>query len=234
MNMAAARYLVSGGIVYFCNDADQRLYRQERGAAPAADHPGARPAARAALCRRRDRRRPRPDDLGARGPHHRRPGAGQHARRNSARRVAAISASCNPGGTSTRRRGSAPTEAGSPGSNGATRACRGSAANCGSASSAGTARSGDKRRVAGGDDELVFQPEWSPDGTLYFVSDRAQDGLDGRWWNLFRAVGARCRAGVAAGGRVRPGAMESSGCRPMPSSRRNGSSAAMCKTAFIA
>ncbi len=51
---------------------------------------------------------------------------------------------------------------------------------------------GDKRRVAGGDDESVFQPEWSPGGALYFVSDRAQDGLNGRWWNLFRAVGAGC------------------------------------------
>ena len=27
-------YLVSEGVVYFCNDADQRLYRQERGAPP--------------------------------------------------------------------------------------------------------------------------------------------------------------------------------------------------------
>src|SRR6266436_1696410 len=27
-------YLVSGGVVYFCNDADQRLYRQERGGSP--------------------------------------------------------------------------------------------------------------------------------------------------------------------------------------------------------
>ena len=26
--------------------------------------------------------------------------------------------------------------------------------------------------VAGGPDESIFQPEWSPDGTLYFVSDR--------------------------------------------------------------
>jgi dipeptidyl aminopeptidase/acylaminoacyl peptidase len=44
-----------------------------------------------------------------------------------------------------------------------------------------------KHRIAGGDDESIFQPEWSPDGILYFVSDRAQAGLDGRWWNLFRA-----------------------------------------------
>src|SRR5215467_14728402 len=32
-------YLVSGGVVYFCNDADQRLYRQQPGAAPAAITP---------------------------------------------------------------------------------------------------------------------------------------------------------------------------------------------------
>ncbi|MDQ3707411.1 MAG: S9 family peptidase [Chloroflexota bacterium] len=38
----------------------------------------------------------------------------------------------------------------------------------------------DKRLVAGGPDESVFQPEWSPDGTLYFVSDRTG------WWNLYR------------------------------------------------
>ncbi|MDT4954220.1 MAG: hypothetical protein QOJ02_2358 [Acidobacteriota bacterium] len=37
-----------------------------------------------------------------------------------------------------------------------------------------------KRRVAGGIDESIFQPEWSPDGTLYFVSDRSG------WWNLYR------------------------------------------------
>ena len=32
-------YLVSDGTVYFCNDADQRLYRQEPGAAPRAITP---------------------------------------------------------------------------------------------------------------------------------------------------------------------------------------------------
>jgi dipeptidyl aminopeptidase/acylaminoacyl peptidase len=35
-------------------------------------------------------------------------------------------------------------------------------------------------RVAGGQDESIFQPEWSPDGTLHFVSDRTG------WWNLYR------------------------------------------------
>jgi len=35
-------------------------------------------------------------------------------------------------------------------------------------------------RVAGGVDESIFQPQWSPDGVLYFVSDRTG------WWNLYR------------------------------------------------
>ena len=35
-------------------------------------------------------------------------------------------------------------------------------------------------RVAGGADESIFQPEWSPDGVLHFVSDRSG------WWNLYR------------------------------------------------
>ncbi|HEX8284777.1 MAG TPA: prolyl oligopeptidase family serine peptidase [Pyrinomonadaceae bacterium] len=38
----------------------------------------------------------------------------------------------------------------------------------------------DARRVAGGEDESIFQPEWSPEGVLYFVSDR------NNWWNIQR------------------------------------------------
>jgi acetyl esterase/lipase len=38
----------------------------------------------------------------------------------------------------------------------------------------------DDERVTGGPDEAIFQPEWGPDGALYWVSDR--DG----WWNLYR------------------------------------------------
>jgi dipeptidyl aminopeptidase/acylaminoacyl peptidase len=34
--------------------------------------------------------------------------------------------------------------------------------------------------IAGGSDEAIVQPEWGPDGALYWVSDR--DG----WWNLYR------------------------------------------------
>jgi len=39
------------------------------------------------------------------------------------------------------------------------------------------------RKIAGGDSESVLQPEWSPAGELYFVSDRSD------WWNLYRARG---------------------------------------------
>ncbi len=34
--------------------------------------------------------------------------------------------------------------------------------------------------IAGGQTESIFQPEWSPQGTLYYVSDRTN------WWNLYR------------------------------------------------
>lgn len=36
-------------------------------------------------------------------------------------------------------------------------------------------------RVAGGGSESIFQLQWSPDSTLYFVSDRSG------WWNLYRS-----------------------------------------------
>ena len=41
-------------------------------------------------------------------------------------------------------------------------------------------RLGSTRAVAGGPTESVFQPGWSPDGILHFVSDRTG------WWNLYR------------------------------------------------
>ena len=39
------------------------------------------------------------------------------------------------------------------------------------------------RKVAGGPEESIFQPSWSPDGVLYFASDRSN------WWNLYRWTG---------------------------------------------
>jgi dipeptidyl aminopeptidase/acylaminoacyl peptidase len=42
---------------------------------------------------------------------------------------------------------------------------------------------GEPLLVAGGPLESVFQPAWSPDGVLHFVSDRSG------WWNLYRRGG---------------------------------------------
>jgi dipeptidyl aminopeptidase/acylaminoacyl peptidase len=39
---------------------------------------------------------------------------------------------------------------------------------------------GRRTLVAGGKAESIFQPQWSPDGMLYFISDRTG------WWNLYR------------------------------------------------
>ena len=61
---------------------------------------------------------------------------------------------------------------------------------------------GNPRRVAGGPDESVFQPEWSPDGDLYFVSDRGSG-----WWNLYRDARRRDRANGGDGRRIRATAM---------------------------
>ena len=37
------------------------------------------------------------------------------------------------------------------------------------------------RVVAGGADESIYQPDWAPDGSLYFVSDR------NGWWTIYRS-----------------------------------------------
>jgi dipeptidyl aminopeptidase/acylaminoacyl peptidase len=41
--------------------------------------------------------------------------------------------------------------------------------------------------IAGGLDESIFQPQWSPDGVLHFVSDCTG------WWNLYRQQADRVR-----------------------------------------
>jgi len=47
------------------------------------------------------------------------------------------------------------------------------------------------QRITGGREESIYQPEWSPDGSLYFISDRTG------WWNLYRWRDGRVEA-VAA------------------------------------
>ena len=47
---------------------------------------------------------------------------------------------------------------------------------------------GHEQRIAGGVDESVSQPRYSPDGMLYFISDRSG------WWNLYRWKAGRVEA----------------------------------------
>src|SRR6185436_18124212 len=39
------------------------------------------------------------------------------------------------------------------------------------------------QKVAGGAAESIFQPEWSPEGVLHYISDRSG------WWNLYSQNG---------------------------------------------
>ena len=48
---------------------------------------------------------------------------------------------------------------------------------------AGDGSIANQRRIAGGATESIFQPAWSPSGELHFVSDRSG------WWNLYRQRG---------------------------------------------
>ncbi|MBV8505770.1 MAG: S9 family peptidase [Alphaproteobacteria bacterium] len=181
-------YFISDGVVYFCNDADQRVYRQEPGGMPIAITPDpARPRGLRYADGVMDARRGRmiwvcedhttaasepvnalvdiPLD-GSRPPRALQSGRDFYA----APRL-------SPDGSQlTWLEWSHP--------NMPWIGCELWVGECAADGSVGN-----KRLVAGGDDESVFQPEWSPDGTLYFVSDRAQASLEGRWWNLFRVRG---------------------------------------------
>jgi dienelactone hydrolase len=179
-------YLVSEGAVYFCNDLDQRLYRQDQGGPPAVLTPEpARPRglryADGVIDRARHRMIWVHEDhtTGAAEPVNTLveipldPGGAPRALQSGADFYAAPRLSPD-GGRLCWLEWNHPSMPwvgcqlwqGEFGEDGA------------------IAR---KRLVAGGEDESIFQPEWSPEGILYFVSDRAQAGVEGRWWNLFRA-----------------------------------------------
>jgi dipeptidyl aminopeptidase/acylaminoacyl peptidase len=175
-------YLVDDGIVYFCNDADQRLYRQERGAAPvpiteaAAKPRGLRYADGVMdrtckrmvwVCEDHTTGATQPVNTlvdisadGARPPHVLVSGNDFYA----APRL-------SPGSARLAwlewRHPNMPWDS--------TELWVGRFAPDGTIA--------DRRKVAGGDAESVLQPEWSPDGVLYFVSDRSG------WWNIYRIVG---------------------------------------------
>ncbi len=181
-------YLVSGGVVYFCNDADQRLYRQQRGAAPVANNGRPSKAKRLAL-RRWGHRRARKRMIWVCEDHT--TGARSRSTRSSTSRSTARSRSralisgndfysaprLSPDNARLAwlewRHPNMPWDG--------TELWVGRFAADGAIA--------DKRKVAGGDAESVLQPEWSPDGILYFVSDRSG------WWNIYRIVGDPLRAG---------------------------------------
>jgi len=53
---------------------------------------------------------------------------------------------------------------------------------------AGDGSVGERKLVAGGKAESIFQPEWSPDGALHFISDRSG------WWNIYRLADGEAEA----------------------------------------
>jgi dienelactone hydrolase len=181
-------YLVSGGVVYFCNDTDQRLYRQQGGGVPVAITPdptrprglryadGVMDTARVRMiwvCEDHTADTPQPVNTLIEIPLN----GSDPQRVLQFGRDFYAAPRLSPDG-----RRLAWLEWGHP--NMPWIGCELWVAELTEDGSVGR-----KRLVAGGDDESVFQPEWSPDGTLYFVSDRAQASLGGRWWNLFRAPG---------------------------------------------
>ena len=60
-------------------------------------------------------------------------------------------------------------------------------------------RLGRPKKIAGGDGSAVFQPEWGPDGQLYFVWDETGWGQLYRWQDgKHRARPRRARRGAGA------------------------------------
>jgi dipeptidyl aminopeptidase/acylaminoacyl peptidase len=175
-------YLVDGGTVYFCNDADQRLYRQQPGGAPVAiTPPPSRPRGLRYADGVLDRARGRM--IWVREDHT--TGAAEPVNTLvdlplDGSRPPRVLASGNDFYAAPRlsRDGArlAWLEWHHP-----NMPWDGTELWVGSLTADGTVA--DKRKVAGGDAESVFQPEWSPDGVLHFISDRTG------WWNLYRLAG---------------------------------------------
>jgi dipeptidyl aminopeptidase/acylaminoacyl peptidase len=190
-------YLVSDGVVYFCNDKDQRLYRQEIGGLPTAITPappqemGWRyadgvmdPARQRMIWVREDHTTGSPQAVNSLNTV---PLDGAAGSVLQSGRDFYSNPRLSPNGTRL-----AWLEWHHP-----NMPWIGCELWVGTFDAAGVIAG--KRRIAGGEDESIFQPEWSPDGILYFISDRLSADADrGRWWNLYRASGDLATAAVEA------------------------------------
>ncbi|MBV8337153.1 MAG: S9 family peptidase [Alphaproteobacteria bacterium] len=182
-------YLVDAGIVYFCNDADQRLYRQERTGPPVPiTEAPARPRGLRYADGVMDRSRKRmiwvceDHTIGAAQPINTLVEISTDGSRPPRTLVSGNDFYASPRLSPDDQRlawlewrhpkmpwDGTKLWVGHVGSDGAI---------------------ADKRKVAGGDEESILQPEWSPDGVLYFVSDSSG------WWNIYRLVGDPLGAGT--------------------------------------
>ena len=169
-------FVVVGGAVVFSNFADNRLYRIDPGAVAPVPMTPEGPWRYADLRPDLERRR----FVAVREDHQ---GGGEPV--NTIVTIpleAGTRASSSRDPTSCRRRASRRTGRCSPGSNGTTRTCRGTRPRLHVAAFAPDGTLGEASLAAGGPDESIVQPEWSPDGTLHLISDRTG------WWNLYRIV----------------------------------------------
>ncbi len=172
-----AAWWVRDGVVWFTDWADQRLYRLEPGARARRAHPRAGPTARRPLRRRRARPRRHPDRLRPRAA----PRRPRHRRRQRDRDPRRAHAPSEPQVLVT-----GPDFVAAPrlSPDGATLAwlqwdhpaMPWDAAELVIRDLA----TGEETVVAGGPGESVTEPQWRPDGSLWFLSDRTD------WWNLYR------------------------------------------------
>ena len=168
-------YAVAGGTVWFSNDSDQRLYRQDQGSAPRAITPAGKTRyADGALDLQRGR------IICVREDHGKGPGQVVNSLAaldlNGGKSAVLLvegndfysSPKLSPSGSHlawlTWNHPNMPWD--------------GTELWVAEIDEAGDLRA--QRKVAGGADESIFQPEWSPGGVLYFISDRSN------WWNLYR------------------------------------------------
>jgi dipeptidyl aminopeptidase/acylaminoacyl peptidase len=182
-----APFVVADSVVYFANDADQRLYRQTLDAQPQAiTSPGSRRYANGIVDRKRGRLICVCEDHGSQGE----PSntlSTLDLKGNGQTRVLAsgndfyASPCLSPDGRRlawlTWNHPNMPWD--------------GTELWVGSLTGDDTLI--EARCIAGSDAESVFQPQWSPTGELYFISDRSG------WWNLYRWCSGRIEPVVEMG-----------------------------------